>query len=149
MQTYKTREEVADCEKWNLRDIYESEAAWDNDLEAVKEKITTLSGFNGKITNGTTLLAYLTLSEKVSYLYRKVYAYGMLLLDLDTRNTHAQSLIEKARLVGQKYSSATAFFMPYLLSLDEQELNTYIQEEEGLAYFEKISWNLSAIKNMY
>ena len=42
MQTYKTREEVADCEKWNLRDIYESEAAWDKDLEAVKEKITTL-----------------------------------------------------------------------------------------------------------
>jgi oligoendopeptidase F len=137
MQTFKTREEVADCEKWNLRDIYESEAAWDNDLEALKEKITTLSGFNGKITNGTTLLAYLTLSEEVSYIYRKVYAYGMLLLDLDTRNTHAQSLIEKARLVGQKYSSATAFFMPYLLSLDEQELNTYIQEEEGLAYFEK------------
>ena len=137
MQLFKTREEVAIFEKWNLGDIYESEEEWEKDLEAVKEKIDGLKAFNGKITNGANLLTYLSLSEEVSFIYRKVYAYGMLLLDLDTRNTHAQSLIEKTRYVGQKYSSATSFFMPYLLSLDEKELKAYIKEEEGLAYFEK------------
>ncbi|HEO8419057.1 oligoendopeptidase F [Niallia sp. FSL W8-0635] len=137
MNTYKTREDVADLEKWNLADIYQTEEDWEKDLQLVEKKIEELATFNSNIINGASLLAYLTLSEEVSFIYRKVYAYGMLLLDLDTRNTNAQSLIEKARYVGQKYSSATSFFMPYLLSLEESKLKAYIKEEEGLAYFEK------------
>ncbi|WP_400241404.1 oligoendopeptidase F [Niallia sp. JL1B1071] len=137
MNTYKTREEVAEWEKWNLADIYKTEEDWENDLQLVEMKIKELAIFNSNISDGASLLAYLTLSEEVSFIYRKVYAYGMLLLDLDTRNTHAQSLIEKARYVGQKYSSATSFFMPFLLSLEESKLQAYIKAETGLAYFEK------------
>ncbi|WP_312095764.1 oligoendopeptidase F [Niallia sp.] len=137
MNTYKTRKEVAELEKWDLTDIYKTELDWENDLQLVEKKIGELAAFNGNIFDGSNLLEYLALSEEVSFIYRKVYAYGMLLLDLDTRNTHAQSLIEKVRYVGQKYSSATSFFMPFLLSLDENKLKAYIREEEGLAYFEK------------
>lgn len=137
MNTYKTREEVTDLEKWNLRDIYKTEEDWENDLQLLEKKIEELATFNSNISDGASLLAYLTLSEETSFIYRKVYAYGMLLLDLDTRNTHAQSLIEKARYVGQKYSRATSFFMPFLLSLEESKLKAYIKAETGLAYFEK------------
>lgn len=137
MISYKSRSEVLELEKWNLQDIYETEEKWQSDLITVEEKIKKISTYNNQIHNSTELLQYLTLSEEISTIYKKVYCYPMLMLDLDTRNSHAQSMLDQARMIGQKWSSATSFFMPFLLSLDETQLKTYINEQKGLEYFEK------------
>lgn len=137
MNSFKDRNEVKEAEKWNLGDLYETEQEWKKDLQFVEEKVKEIAGFNDNIKDAAGLLAYLKLSEEIGYIYRKVYAYGMLLLDTDTRNNKAQSLVDQARSVGQKWSSASSFFMPYLLSLEESQLKAYIDAEDGLKYFEK------------
>lgn len=137
MNSFKDRNEVKEAEKWNLGDLYETEQLWKKDLQFVEEKVKEIAGFNDNIKDAAGLLAYLKLSEEIGYIYRKVYAYGMLLLDTDTRNNKAQSLVDQARSVGQKWSSASSFFMPYLLSLEESQLKAYIDAEDGLKYFEK------------
>ncbi|MEI2465415.1 oligoendopeptidase F [Niallia taxi] len=137
MNSFKDRNEVKEAEKWNLGDLYVTEQEWKKDLQFVEEKVKEIAGFNDNIKDASGLLAYLKLSEEIGYIYRKVYAYGMLLLDTDTRNNNAQSLVDQARSVGQKWSSAGSFFMPYLLSLEESQLKAYIDAEDGLKYFEK------------
>ncbi|MFT8321660.1 MAG: oligoendopeptidase F [Bacillus sp. (in: firmicutes)] len=137
MKIYKSRQEVADQEKWNLQHIYENETLWEEDFKKLEVKIKEIEKYNDKITDAACLLSYLTKSEEIGTIYKKLYCYSMLLLDLDTRNTHAQKLLDKARQLGQKWSSATSFFMPFLLSLDEEVLKQYIIEEKGLRYFEK------------
>src|SRR5690606_6690259 len=64
----------------------------------------------------------------------------MLKVDEDTRETSSQSYLDRAKQLSVKVSSANSFFMPFLLSLDEDTLKKYIAEEEGLAYFEKDLW---------
>jgi oligoendopeptidase F len=139
LNTYQTREAVPVEETWRLEDIYESESAWQKDYDQVVELTKNLKEFDGQIHDGKSLLDYLKLEEEISFLYRKLFAYGMLQNDLDTRVTSAQVLRDKASQLGQQVSAAKSFFMPFLLGLEEDTLKKYLAEAEakGLSYFEK------------
>ncbi|MCI1589463.1 oligoendopeptidase F [Heyndrickxia oleronia] len=137
MITYSSRNDVPEIEKWKLEDIYNSQKDWEADVKAIEKIAEVLRSYDGKIHDGATLLSYLTESEKLSFMFGKVSAYAMLQVDIDTRESSAQSLQDRAKQLGVKISSSTAFFMPFLLSLDESTLKAYLKEEQGLKYFEK------------
>lgn len=137
MTTYKTRAEVSLHEKWDLTDLYSEQSKWDEDYLEIEKIANDLKGFDGEIHDGQSLYHYLKQREELSFLFNKLYAYAMLYVDEDTRETTAQSLLDRAKQLSVKVSSATSFFMPYLLSLDEDTLKGYISTEERLAYFEE------------
>ncbi|GKU82883.1 oligoendopeptidase F [Niallia sp. NCCP-28] len=137
MNTYKSRKEVPEQEQWNLQDIYPNKTAWQKDYKKAEELIKKIGEYNDQITNAKSLLGYLTLSEEIERVYTKLSGYSMLSLDMDTREGDSQKLVDKTRQLGQKWSSSTSFFMPYLLSLENEALKQYIAAEEGLKYFEK------------
>lgn len=135
--TYQSRADVPTEEKWNLEDIYSDLSKWEKDLKQVEEISKELKQFDGAIDNGHSLFQFLKKQEELSYIFNHVFAYAMLKVDEDTRVTASQSLLDRARTVSVKVSAATSFFMPFLLSLDEETLKNYIKEEEGLKYFEE------------
>ncbi|KAA9023620.1 oligoendopeptidase F [Niallia endozanthoxylica] len=135
MTTYKTRQEVPEQEKWNLNDLYSDVGLWEKDYRHIEEMAEKLKTFDGQIHNGHSLYQYLKQSEELSYVFNKLYAYPMLKVDEDTRETTSQSLLDKAKQLSVKVSSSTSFFMPFLLSLEEETLKSYINEEKGLDYF--------------
>jgi oligoendopeptidase F len=137
MTIYKIRAEVPLHEKWDLTDLYSEQSKWDEDYQEIKKIANDLKGFDGEIQDGQSLYHYLKQREELSFLFNKLYAYAMLYVDEDTRETTAQSLLDRAKQLSVKVSSATSFFMPYLLSLDEDTLKGYITTEERLAYFEE------------
>ncbi|MGM9957216.1 MAG: oligoendopeptidase F [Peribacillus sp.] len=137
MKTFKTREEVKQEEMWNLTDIYKNQDDWEKDFQEVLTVTDTLKAFDGHIHTAQELFDYLHLSEEIGYTYNKLYVFAMLQADLDTRVTSSQALLDRAGQLGRKISSASAFFMPFLLSLDEKTLKRYIAEVEGLKYFEE------------
>ncbi|MFJ8247023.1 oligoendopeptidase F [Peribacillus asahii] len=141
MQTFKTREEVKEEEKWNLADIYESQEQWEADFERVSKNIDPLKAYDGAIHNAKDLYEYLHASEELGSAYNKLYVYAMLQTDLDTRNSESQALLDRAGQLGRKISQATSFFMPFLLSLEESTLKSYIAEVKGLEYFEEDLWD--------
>ncbi|MGZ4160311.1 MAG: M3 family oligoendopeptidase, partial [Neobacillus sp.] len=140
MKTYTSRTEVPIHEKWNLADIYSEQSKWEEDYQAIEKLTGKLKAFDGGIHDGHTLYRYLKQSEELSYIFSKVYAYAMLKVDEDTRDTKAQDLLERAKQLSVKVSSSTSFFMPFLLSLEEETLKGYLSEEHGLAYFEEDVW---------
>ncbi|MEH7237446.1 oligoendopeptidase F [Bacillus sp. JJ1562] len=135
--TYKSRNEVPEQEKWNLDDLYSDLNKWEEDYGNIEKMGEELAKFDGNIHDGHSLFEYLTLSENMSFHFNKLYAYAMLKVDEDTRVTKSQSYIDRAKQLSVKVSSANSFFMPFLLSLDEETLKRYIDEEVGLQYFEK------------
>lgn len=137
MQTFKSRDELKIEETWNLKDIYEDQANWEKDYQEVLKMTEKLKTYDGHIQSAQDLFEYLRLSEEVGYIYNKLYVFAMLQADLDTRVTSSQALLDRAGKLGQKISNASAFFMPFLLSLEEQTLKGYIKEVEGLKYFEE------------
>jgi oligoendopeptidase F len=137
MPTYKSRVEVPESEKWNLADIYPDLSDWEHDFQKVEKKTEQLKQFDGKINDAQSLFDYLKLSEETSYTFKKLYVYTMFQVDIDTRDSKAQSLQDRAKALGVKLSSSTSFFTPFLLSLEESTLKNYIEEVEGLKYFEE------------
>ncbi|MEH7546181.1 MULTISPECIES: oligoendopeptidase F [Bacillaceae] len=137
MKTYKNRNEVPVHEKWNLSDIYPTISKWEEDYQLIENMGANLKQFDGKINDGHSLYEYLKQREELSFHLNKVYAYAMLMVDENTRESLPQSYLDKAKQLSVKISAATSFFMPYLLSLDEETLKGYINEEEKLTYFEE------------
>lgn len=140
MPTYTNRNEIPVYEKWNLADIYTSISKWEEDYQLIEKLAVQLKGYDENIQDGTSLYQYLQQREVLSFHLNKVYAYAMLLVDENTRDTHAQSLLERAKQLSVKVSSYTSFFMPYLLSLDEPTLKRYIDEDQKLDYFAEDLW---------
>lgn len=135
MKTYNSRTEVPIEETWNLADLYTDIDKWEKDFTKVENIIPELKKFDGAIHDGKSLYQYLKQSEQLSYTFNHLYAYCMLKADEDTRNTSSQSLLDRMKGLSVKLSGATSFFMPFLLSLDEDTLKGYIAEEKGLDYF--------------
>lgn len=147
MTTYSSRKEVPDHEKWNLTDLFRNEQEWQTKLEECESICDELQTYNGAIHNGSDLLAYLKKQEELSLHLRKVFAYTMFLTDIDTRDSHAQKLSGRTTKLGVKVSESTAFFMPFLLSLDEGTLQSYLKEEKELEYFEDELWKSFRFKD--
>ncbi|WP_078410575.1 oligoendopeptidase F [Priestia abyssalis] len=136
MKNYSSRKDVPAHETWDLADIYASMEAWEADYNKIVEMIEQLKMFDGTIKDARSLCDYLQMKESARYNYSKLYVYAHLQMDLDTRVSASQALLEKATRLGQNMSSANAFFMPFLLSLEETVLKAYIEEVKELAYFE-------------
>ena len=135
MTSYATRMEVPTSEKWNLKDIYKDQLKWEEDYQHIEKMAEELKRYDGEIRDGNSLYHYLKLREELSFLFNKVYAFAMLKVDENTRETNAQSFLDRAKQLNVKVSASTSFFMPYLLGLDEDTLNGYISEENQLGYF--------------
>lgn len=136
MKAYSSRKDVPIHEQWDLSDIYPTMAAWEADYQTIEKMIKKLKTFDGTIKDARSLCDYLQLKENARYLYSKLYVYAHLQMDTDTRVFSSQALLDKATRLGQKMSSATSFFMPFLLSLEETTLKEYIGEVKELTYFE-------------
>jgi oligoendopeptidase F len=117
---------IPESEKWKKEHIFSSEEAWKKSYEEVSTRIDDIKHYQGNITNAKELLTYLTKGEEISQKYSKLYVYAMLSHDEDTRVADSQARLSKVQQLGVKLSSATSFFTPFLLSLDEQTLSTYI-----------------------
>jgi len=137
MTELKDRLQVADIEKWDLTDIYHTIEDWESDFHKIEVLTKELHEFNGNIHDGNNLLAYLTKSEEISSIISLMFAYARLQSDLDTRDTDAQSLVDKVSQLHVKVSAAKSFFSPFLLSIDESTLYSYIEETEGLQYYKE------------
>ncbi|MDP4084822.1 MAG: oligoendopeptidase F [Bacillota bacterium] len=137
MKIYQSRSDVPEKEKWRNEDIFPTIKDWEEDYRYIEEGTERLKKYDGEIHDGTELYQYLSEREEISSRFNLVYVYGMLQLDLDTRDSLAQSLQDRAKQLGVKMSAASSFFMPFLLSLEEVTLREYIKQEPRLNYFEK------------
>ncbi len=147
MKTYQSRKDVPNEEKWDLTDLFANEEAWQEKLDECSKLADKLKEYDGKITDGSSLLHYLKTQEELSFHIRKVFAYTMFLSDIDTRDSHAQKLSSKTTKLGVKVSESTSFFMPFLLSLEEETLRSYLSEEKELEYFEDELWKSFRFKD--
>jgi oligoendopeptidase F len=137
MTTFNNRNEVPINEKWNLTDLYSNLSNWEEDYQKIEQMAKILNDFDGEINDGESLYQFLKQKEELSFLLNKLFAFSMLKVDEDTRETNAQSFLDRAKQLSVRVSSSTSFFMPYLLGLKEETLKEYIAEEERLQYFEE------------
>ena len=136
--TIRSREELAREDTWAMEDLYKTDADWLLDLETLKTLGAKLPGYAGQISKSAQkLLEYQKLGEKISVLLDSLANYAQRKSDEDTRNPVYQDLVGKLTKVWVQLGASTAFEVPELLSISEEDMARFYEEEPGLTLYER------------
>lgn len=132
------RSEVPEEFTWNLKDIFESDEAWLEELEALKafpEKIAALQGKLGE--SAENLLAYYRISDELEVRLSKLSSYASQKGDEDTANSKYQDFRGKATTLIVSIGSAAAFADPEMMQIPEETLESFYQEVPELVTYKR------------
>ncbi|WP_139905388.1 oligoendopeptidase F [Clostridium thermarum] len=132
----KTRDEIAEKDKWDIGKIYASAELWEEDFMKLKNEAVQLKEYAGKLSDPNKLLEYLRLSEKISRAADKLFIYAHLKYDEDTTNTKYQGLKDKIDTYLSELKSYEAFFVPEILSLPDGTIESALDQNPDLKLYE-------------
>lgn len=131
------RDEIESHYKWALDSIYDSDDAWEDDVDAVENLIGQIAEYEGRVDESAeTLLEVLEVSERLSRTVSTVGAYARMRWDEDTRRDHYQALASRARTLGARAMSATSFIEPELQRIEPGVIEAWLDEEPALQTYE-------------
>lgn len=131
--TLPTRNEVSDDLKWDLSRVFKNDQEWEQEYNQVAKEIKNLSKLKGTLArSGKDLYEGITETLAVNRRLEKVYVYATMSSDVDTKNTHYLGLVAKAQSLANQMSAAIAFVDPEILSIPEETLATFMQDEPRL-----------------
>lgn len=118
---------------WDLTDIYKDVSEYEADCEKIKDLNAKLANMRGTITvSAQNLLAAMKLYSDTELIVYRCFEYVSRLSDQDTKNTENLSMLQKLESMMALEESKTSFFVPEIISLDDEALVKYYEEEPGL-----------------
>ena len=137
-KTVLTRDEVPEHLTWDLTTIFESDEAWEVELKEVEKLSEQATNFKGKVAESAeSLYNTLQFSDGLYERLHKVFVYSHLKHDQDTTNSKYQDFDGRVRSVAAKVGAAWSFITPEILALDEETLNSYVENYEPLQLYKQ------------
>ena len=124
--------------RWNLSELYPSEAAWVQAKDAAVADVPKLDRCHGKLAESAAML--LGCTETLFDIDRRltqVGVYASMNYDLDTRVGRAQQMQEQARQARTAFASATAWVRPELIAAGPERIRALVVAEPRLAPYKQ------------
>jgi oligoendopeptidase F len=127
------RSKIPDKYKWNLADIYPSDAAWRAAKDKLSADIPSLEPFRGRLVSSSGTLAdaldkLFTLNKELS----RLASYASLLADQDTRDSQPQGLRQEMTQVASALGAQASFVDPEILKAGSPVIERFIASEPRL-----------------
>lgn len=143
----KNREEIAGKYKWNLADIYKSDADWTKAKEVLAVKAAGLEKFKGTLTRSAgDLKKYLLLSSEIWKEAQRLYSYASMNSDLDTRNMKFNAMKQELQQMFSDLGTKIAFAEPEILATDWTKIDGFIKSDTEMAPYRMSLENLFRMK---
>ena len=126
---FQTRKDVPESYTWDFSDIFASDEAWEAalvELEAAIPEATALQGTLGE--SAESMKHGLDVYYEISRRAELVYVYSMLRLNVDNGDPTYQAMNGRAEHLLVKLSTAGAFLVPEILSIEEEKLAAMLQD---------------------
>ena len=132
------RSEVPEESTWNLKDVFESDEAWQAEYEALKAVPEQIEAFRGRLgESAETLLSWFRLNDALSVRLEKLYGYASCKGDEDTGNGFYQGMRSKALATLVAIDAASAFETPEIMALDEDTVNLFYAAQPELETYRR------------
>ena len=132
------RSEVPEESTWNLKDVFESDEAWQAEYEALKAVPEQIEAFRGRLgESAETLLEWFRLNDALSVRLEKLYGYASCKGDEDTGNGFYQGMRSKALATLVAIDAASAFETPEIMALDEDTVNLFYAAQPELETYRR------------
>lgn len=125
---------------WKMEDLFPSDEAWEKDLEKAFGMVKKYSDFRGCISKDKEcLLQYLKFNDEINLLAERLYVYSNQKYHQDMAEAKYQGYSGKAQKLAVDIGSAASFFEPEILSMDENVLREWMEDESFADYKRMIS----------
>ena len=132
------RNEVPEELTWRLEDIFATDALWEEEYKEVAEISKKASSYAGTLKNGANaLLAVLTYHDDIYERTMKLYTYAHMRNDQDTTNSSYQDMNSRIQTLATSISAALSFLTPEILSLNEETIESYLEENKDLQLYKQ------------
>ena len=137
-KTILPRSEVPEEFTWDLRDVFASDEAWNEELEALKAYPERMAAFAGRLgESAKTLLDWFTLGDEVNVRAAKLLEYASCRSDQDVGNSFYQGMRSKAFSAAVALSSASAFEASEIMDISDETLARFYAEEPKLETYRR------------
>ena len=134
-----TRSEVPVELTWKVEDIFPTPEAWEAELKAAAESVSSVTKYKGRLAEGPkVLLECLEAQEALQVRMSRVISYASLNQSVDATNPVYQAQMGRAAAVAAQLTAAMSFFQPEMLALPDGTLERYLKEEPGLEPFRRL-----------
>lgn len=137
MEKRLRRAEVDENLTWNLKDLFASDVAWENELNQVLADLESVTRFQGKLSHTKSLADCLEAQEALYQRLTLVTTYTNLRQSEDSTNPVNQANASKSASAVATVAGALSFIHSEILALPDGQLETYIEEEPRLQAFQK------------
>lgn len=130
------RAEIPEQYRWDLADIFSSDEDFESafkKVEALLPRFAALRGTLGK--SGGALLAALKLRDDLSTELDRVVLYAGLSHHQDMSATEPQGRWDRAQSLGTKASEAMSWFVPEVLTLSPETVESWMDKDAALAVY--------------
>ncbi|KMK74803.1 oligoendopeptidase F [Alkalihalobacillus pseudalcaliphilus] len=133
------RSEIPAEKTWDLEAIFSTDEQWEKEYKSVLEAIPSLQKYQGKLADSEeTLYNAIKEQHELSERLGKIYTYSHMRYDQDTTNSFYQGLNDRAKSLASQFGQAASYFVPEILSVDQEIIETYISNHEGLQQFRQM-----------
>ena len=130
-ETIPLRKDVPAEYKWDLSSIYKSDDEWEADLKAIPAATEKLASYKGRLGESKeVLLEALQADQALDMLLENVYHYANLINESDQSDSKAQDMVNRAMMAYTQAGAASSFYVPELLSIPDDKINTWIEGDE-------------------
>ena len=133
----RDRSKVPDKYKWNLADLYPTDADWRAAKNRAGAELPKVGTFKGKLVSSPATLA--DALETMSALDRqlsRLYAYASMLADQDTRDSEHQGMKQEMVQLYSEFGAQASFIEPEILRFPKGTAEKFLAAERRLKVYE-------------
>jgi oligoendopeptidase F len=129
----RERSQVPDQYKWNLSDIYPSDAAWRAAKEKVAGDFSRLKQYEGQLSSSAATLAdamdaLFSIDKELS----RVYVYAASLADENTRDNEHEGMRQEMVKLASEFGARSAYVEPEILRFEPGTVARFLAAEPRL-----------------
>jgi len=129
----RDRGKIPDQYKWNLTDLYPTDAAWRSAKAKLAADIPQLRRFEGRLASSAAALAdALDMQSGFDKELSRLDVYAGLLADQDTRDSRHQGMLQEMVQLGASFAADSAFIEPELLHAGKPVIDRFLASEPRL-----------------
>jgi oligoendopeptidase F len=132
-QQERDRAKIADKYKWNLADVYPSDAAWRQQKESIAAEIPKIGQYRGTLgSSAQTLAEALELTSRLDKELSRLYVYASMLSDQDTRLSEPQGMQQEMQQIYARFGAEASYIEPEILKVGSATVEKFIAAEPRL-----------------
>ena len=133
----KSRNDIDSKYKWKIELMYPDRKSWDEDVDAAMNMTESFLSYQGRLGESSdTLLSALKDLDAINMKFEKAYCYAKMKQDEDNRLGSSQEMLGIITARAAEAGASTSFFSPELLSLSEEKLSGFLDENPELKAYD-------------